>query len=403
MKNNRKIIIVIPIIVILLIVTILFVGPLLTININLIGNKKMELDYGEKYSEPGYKGSILNRDITNKIKVTNNIKEDIGNYEVKYSFKFLFYNVTKKRKITVADLTGPDIVLKGDKELNLTINTEYVEPGFETQDKVDGDLTSSTKVSNNIDITKVGSYEVKYEVEDKAGNKTTEVRKVKVERLNPTLMSIEDYSLDGWYEDTKLKKTKDYGDEYYNKITIVGDSNTMNMYSSGYIKGIRAWALPCLHAESMHTTEINLYGYSKKMKLLDAVDKYKPEIMILNFGSFSTDWISEEVFIEKANSMLDLIKEKSPNTKVILISLYPIRKGANINSFEQGKINRFNFLLLEMANKHNLKYLDVQEVLKASDGYAKDEYFTSDKFHLTGSGFKTIKNYIRTHALEEQV
>ena len=35
----------------------------------------------------------------------------------------------------------------------------------------------------------------------------------------------------------KLKETTNYGDDYFNKITMVGDSNTMNMYSSGYIKG----------------------------------------------------------------------------------------------------------------------------------------------------------------------
>ena len=397
LKVKRIVIIGIILIVVLLIV----LSPFIFVNIKLIGNEKIELDYGEKYSEPGFKAYMFNKEITNKIKVKNNIKESVGNYEVIYSYKFLIYNIKRTRKIVVSDLTGPNITLKGDKELSVTIDTKYEEPGYEAIDKLDGDLTENVKVTNNVDITKLGDYEVIYEVKDKAGNVSKEIRKVKVEKLKPTQMSIKDYTLDGWYDSVKLKETKNYGNEYFNKITMVGDSNTMNMYLNGYLNGLKAWAIPCLHAESMHSIEINLYGLGIKMKLLDAVEKYKPEIMILNFGTFSTSWISEETFVEKANAMIEQIKEKSPNTKIILISIYPIKKGYNINEFQQDIINKYNFLILEMADKHGLKYLDVQEVLKGDDGYGKEEYFVDDKFHLTLLGHSTVKEYIKTHALEE--
>lgn len=387
--------------IILIVILLIMLSPFIFVNIKLIGNRKIELDYGEKYSEPGFKAYMFNKEITNKIKVKNNIKESVGNYEVTYSYKFLIYNIKRTRKIIVSDLTGPEIILKGDKELSVTIDTKYEEPGYEAIDKLDGDLTESVKVTDNIDITKLGDYEVIYEVKDKAGNVSKEIRKVKVEKLKPTQMSIKDYTLDGWYDSVKLKETKNYGNEYFNKITMVGDSNIMNMYLNGYLNGLRAWAIPCLHAESMHSIEINLYGLGIKMKLLDAVEKYKPETMILNFGTFSTAWISEETFIEKANAMIEQIKEKSPNTKIILISIYPIKKGDNINKFQQDIINKYNFLILEMADKHGLKYLDVQEVLKGDDGYGKEEYFVDDKFHLTLLGHSTVKEYIKTHALEE--
>lgn len=387
--------------IILIVILLIMLSPFIFVNIKLIGNKKIELDYGEKYSEPGFKAYMFNKEITNKIKVKNNIKASVGNYEVTYSYKFLIYNIKRTRKVAVSDLTGPEITLKGDKELSVTIDTKYEEPGYEAIDKLDGDLTESVKVTDNIDITKLGDYEVIYEVKDKAGNVSKEIRKVKVEKLKPTQMSIKDYTLDGWYDSVKLKETKNYGNEYFNRITMVGDSNIMNMYLNGYLNGLRAWAIPCLHAESMHSIEINLYGLGIKMKLLDVVEKYKPETMILNFGTFSTAWISEETFIEKANAMIEQIKEKSPETKIILISIYPIKKGDNINKFQQDIINKYNFLILEMADKHGLKYLDVQEVLKGDDGYGKEEYFVDDKFHLTLLGHSTVKEYIKTHALEE--
>ena len=400
-KRRLKVKRIVIVVAILIIISLIILSPFMFINIKLIGNKKIQLDYGEKYSEPGFKAYIFNKEITDKIKVKNNIEENVGKYEVTYSYKFLIYQIKRTRKVIVSDLTGPEITLKGDKKLSITVDTKYEEPGYEAIDKLDGVLTENVKVTNNIDITKLGDYEVIYEVKDKAGNVSKEIRKVKIEKLKPTQMSIKDYTLDGWYDSVKLKETKNYGNDYFNKITMVGDSNTMYMYLNGYLNGLKAWAIPCLHAESMHSTEINLYGLGIKMKLLDAVEKYKPETMILNFGTFSTAWISEETFNEKANAMIEQIKEKSPNTKIILISIYPIKKGDNINKFQQDIINKYNFLILEMADKHGLKYLDVQEVLKDDDGYGKEEYFEDYKFHLTLLGHNTVKEYIKTHALEE--
>ena len=60
----------------------LIISPFIFINIKLIGNKNVELDYGEKYSESGYKAYMFNKEISDDIKTTNNIKDKIGEYEV---------------------------------------------------------------------------------------------------------------------------------------------------------------------------------------------------------------------------------------------------------------------------------------------------------------------------------
>ena len=296
----------------------IIIMPYFLINIELYGDDKMVLDYGEKYSEPGYRGNILSDDITSEIKVSDNIKDDVGTYIVKYNYKALFYNKTKERIVQVSDLSGPKITLEGDKNIEVTINTEYKEPGFTAIDNLDGDLTKEVKVSDNIDTLTLGDYVVEYEVVDNTGNKTTVKRNVKVERKRPTQMSIKDYTLKDWYQDAYLKQTKDMGDEYYNSFKIVGDSNIMNLYLTGNLKGENAWAIPCLHAESMFTTELNIYGLGIKIKLLDAVEKYKPKRIIIDFGTFSTSWIKEDVFLKNANAMIDKIQEINPDTEIVL-------------------------------------------------------------------------------------
>ena len=402
MKKKLRIKTKVKVAAILLIVLVILLSPYMIVSIKLVGSRKMVLNYGEKYSEPGFKASKFNKDITKDIKVKSNVKTEIGNYEVVYSYKFLIYNIRRVRKVKVADLIGPEINLNGDKELSVTVNKEYNEPGYEAVDNLDGDLTDQVKITSTVDMTKLGNYTVTYEVKDKSGNVGKAVRKVKVEKLKPYQMSVAEYSLDGWYDEVKLKQTKNYGDAYFNRITMIGDSNIMNMYLEKYVSGMKTWAIPCLHAETMHTTAINLYGLGIQMKLLDAIDKYKPEIIVLNFGSFSSAWISEETFVEKANSIIEQIQTKSPNTKIILASIYPIRQGYNINDFKQETINKCNFLILEMAHKYNVKYLDVQEVLKGSDGYGNPTYVSGDMFHLTAAGHNAVREYIKTHALEEE-
>ena len=394
---------ILKLIVILFIFIILF-SPYFFINIDLIGDKTIIVNYGETYNEPGYRAKIFNKNISDKIKVNNNVSFEIGNYEVTYSYKFLFYTIKNTRKIEVKDIEKPKIELMGGDVLETTINEEYIDLGFVALDNKDGDLTDKVSVNGIVDNKILGDYEVKYEVVDNSGNKAIKTRTVKVVRKNPTQMNIKEYSLEGWYEESKLKETENKGDEYFNDIVMVGDSNTMNMYLNGYLKGINAWAIPCLHAANMHYWDINLYGIGIQMKLLDAVSKYKPEKMILNLGIFSTTWIKQEQFIEKSNEIIEKIKEASPNTELMLISIYPILQyGTNENKFEQSVINKYNFMILEMANAHDIKYLDVQEALKDESGYGNPYYFVGDGFHLTLAGHSTVKEYIKTHALEEEL
>ena len=385
-----------------LIVVILFLAPYFFIQIKLVGDQKIVLNYGEEYNEPGYIAKIFDKNISQDIKITNNIKQEIGKYQIIYSYQFFFYNIKKVRNVEVKDIKGPEIELTDGTIYEVIENEIYLEPGFTAIDNKDGDVTDKVEVNGSVDTSKLGEYQITYDVIDSNNNHTNAIRIVKVVKKNPMQMSVLEYSLDGWYDEVKLKETENKGNDYFNRITMVGDSNTMNMYLNGYLNGIRAWARPCLHASTMHSWEINLYGLGIQMKLLEAVTTYQPEIMILNFGTFSTTWINEEEFLEKANLIISQIKEASPNTKLILSSIYPIRKGTNINNFTQEKINRYNFLILEMAKNHNIKFLDIASVLKDETGYGNPIYFVEDNFHFTLLGHYTVKEYIKTHALEEE-
>ena len=395
-KRKRKLLIMIIPVLILIII-----WPYLVINIKLYGNQKIILDYGEKYSEPGYKATFLGKNITNKVIIRDNISSKLGSYYISYKYKFKY--ALFPRTVDREDISGPDIELTSGDNIEVTINTEYKEPGYKAIDNYDGDLTDNVVIDGKVDVTKLGNYTLTYIAKDNKGNITKKDRNVIVEKVRPTQMSLTEYTLDGWYEDAKLKKTDNKGEKYFSTIKMIGDSHVMLMHQSKLLSNGNAWGVPCLHAESMFTKKINNYGMGEEILLLDAISKYKPKRIILSFGTFSTSWITKEVFLKNANNMIAKIKELSPNTQIALISIYPIDISVEwSNKFKQSKINEYNFYILEMASKNNIKFLDVSSILKGSNGYVNQNYIDDDGYHLSYLGYKKVKEYILTHAFEEE-
>jgi len=82
--------------------------------------------------------------------------------------------------VTVIDAGIPVLTLNGETTINLAFNEAYVEPGVTALDNVDGDLSALVLISNNINSTTSGTYEVLYSVTDSSGNNAITSRKVLV-------------------------------------------------------------------------------------------------------------------------------------------------------------------------------------------------------------------------------
>jgi len=76
------------------------------------------------------------------------------------------------------DTTAPVITITGANPASVTVGSTYVDAGATANDAVDG-VVAVTAVST-VDTKVVGSYTVTYSATDKAGNKATAVRTVKV-------------------------------------------------------------------------------------------------------------------------------------------------------------------------------------------------------------------------------
>lgn len=368
--------------------------------IKLKGEEKITIGLGEKFKDPGVKMII---DL-GKVPVSGNVDNTkLGTYELEYKY---FYT-TLTRVVSVVDKTEPVITLNGNAEINIALGSKYQELGYSANDDIDGDLTEKIEVTNNIDNTKEGIYEVKYTVTDNSGNTATVTRQVSVFKNGPLTMSLKDYSLDGYFETTILKKTERMGDSYINETVFYGDSIT---YNFGYYLALPTsviWAKSNVTPENAHTWTVPINPYGVEMTLENAVKKYKPKRLVISLGANAVAVMTEDYFINQYESLVKKVKAASPETLVIVQSIFPVDSAWDIASqtrttINNTKINRLNYLLAEMCERQEIKFLNSAEVLKNANGQMTYGYaYASDGIHLLPVANNKVIEYFRTHAYLE--
>lgn len=87
-------------------------------------------------------------------------------------------NYTDGTATVVIDLTTPVITLNGESKVILPIGSTYTDAGATATDNVDGNIASSSIVkTGTVNTAKEGSYFIKYNVTDAAGNAAVEVKR----------------------------------------------------------------------------------------------------------------------------------------------------------------------------------------------------------------------------------
>ena len=165
------------------------------------------------------------------IKLSTKFISGDGSITDPYILEEYMLNVTK----------APEIAIVGDNPKYVYQGDTYSDAGATAVDETDGDLSSSISTTSNVDTSKLGTYEVTYNVTDSDGNKAIpQVRKVVVIKKdapiitlngsNPTYVIINS----AYSELGATAKDPNYGD-LSSDIIISGNVDTSTL-GSYYIK-----------------------------------------------------------------------------------------------------------------------------------------------------------------------
>ena len=367
-------------------------------NIILIGDKDIYLNVNSSYFENGYKATFFGKKL--KVDVKNNIDNtSLGDYKVTYTANLLNFKKSVIRNIHVVDNEKPVITLNGDNIIYLNKDSKYEEPGYEITDNYDKDINSKIKVTNNIDETKAGKYEVVYEAIDSSKNKAKVVRNVEVLDDSALTSSIKDFTLKGLFTKTTLTyEEKEY--DYFNDTIFLGDSNTSFLYLKGkHISAYQTWARNNLNIAQMNSSTFETYENRQNTVLNDALTKYKPKYLIVCPGINAGLYMQKDVFVRELQKFYDNIKLNYKDTKIIFSAIFPINDGT-LNKASQKNINILNYYLARFCYENNINFIDFTNEIKDNEGYADISLFECTdelncNFHLNEEGRNKYIDYVK--------
>lgn len=253
------------------------------------------------------------------IKVIDNYDGDITkNLKIQQNGKLFTYiaedssgnkqSITKQ--VEINDEIKPVIKLKGEKETKIAQGTKYIEKGATAHDSCDGNISSNIKTFGKIDTSKKGTYQIQYQVQDKAGNIETTTRVVKVvdkkDIIKPNGKTIYLTFDDGPGKDTN--KLLDILKKYNVKATFFVTKNVKDYkevlkreHNEGHTIGLHTWS----HSYSIYRSEkAYFYDLYKIENEVYKITGYKANIIRFPGGSSNT--ISEDY---KKGIMSKLTKE----------------------------------------------------------------------------------------------
>lgn len=192
-------------------------------------------------------------------------------------------------------------------------------------------------------------------------------------------------------------------DGYVDKLVFYGDSTTYGMkaykvFGSRDTKQVwtpKSGTLALFRAATDLVYDPNT---DTELSLHDICAQNKPQILIVTLGVNGVAFMDRDYFKTEYQKVIDIITTASPDTVLILQSIYPVaRSYEKQSSINNEKIQAANEWIVELASENQLPYLNTYSALVGEDGYLPETYQNGDGMHFNEVGFGVVMQYIKTH------
>ena len=207
--------------------------------------------------------------------------------------------------------------------------------------------------------------------------------------------------------DALLAETADMGMEYVDKMIFLGDSTTYGMKYYEVLSDGKATKQ--VWTPSNGTLTLSYQGFAaivypedgSEISIRDAVTASLPEYMVITLGVNGISFMDEDYFKSEYTDLVTDIQSISPDTKIILQSIFPVASNYEyLSSINNEKIAAANSWILEVAENTGTAFLNTASALVGEDGWLPQSYQNGDGLHLNETGFGIVLSYIRTHGYQ---
>ena len=198
---------------------------------------------------------------------------------------------------------------------------------------------------------------------------------------------------------TVLEYNSDTKPGYMNNCIFLGDSRTVAMVSYGFVSDENVLAkVGISHQAVMSTTFVQNSG--KQYTIAQYLKSHKAPVIYIGYGVNGMNG-NEEQYEKLYKEVVDKIMDLAPDSEIVLMAIWPVNDyGAYKNTVRNEWVNKYNDFLKTLAEYEGIFYLDVDTILRDSDGQIKGEYDAGDGLHYRACAYTAILEYIIHHPVK---
>lgn len=121
------------------------------------------------------------------------------------------------------------------------------------------------------------------------------------------------------------------------------------------------------------------------------------------FGANGVGWFTEQHFTDVYTKFVQAVKEQHPDSQIYLQSILPVTQEFDDSreDISNDKINRYNELVVEIAEEQKVHYLDVASAFKDEKGCLPEDS-NGDGMHFGNKYYQKWFDYLKSHTAAEE-
>lgn len=257
-------------------------------------------------------------------------------------------------------------------------------------------IAGCSKTNRSVKKTNVSEKDTDKEIYYHLGNPSKEKESINQAVRTRTNKSVQNKTNKNNKKDIKMEKENTVKENYFDDALFIGDSRTEGFGIQSGIKNAVFYTDKGLKVDTIFTkTPIEIDG--RKTTIMEAVKKKQFKKIYIMFGINELGWPYDDIFIKKYGMVIDELKKAQPNAVIYIQSIIHVSKKKEEKSdISNKKINKRNQLIKKMAQKKQVEYLNLNEVLTNKNGFLFEDA-SVDGVHLNPKYCQIWKEYLLGH------
>lgn len=192
------------------------------------------------------------------------------------------------------------------------------------------------------------------------------------------------------------------GDEYFDDAAFVGDSITEGIKLYEVMTNATVVAARGINLDNVFTDD-QIRTAQGNSTVMGALEVAEPKKIYIMFGANGVGWFTEQHFTDVYTKFVQAVKEQHPDSQIYLQSILPVTQEFDDSreDISNDKINRYNELVVEIAEEQKVHYLDVASAFKDEKGCLPEDS-NGDGMHFGNKYYQKWFDYLKSHTVAEE-